>query len=53
MGGENREMDRETERERQRGKDQGAWIAQSLEHATFDLGVGSSSPTWGAEITQK
>ena len=29
----------------------GAWLAQSEEHVTLDLGVISSSPTWGVEIT--
>ena len=29
----------------------GTWLAQSVEHATLDLGVVSSSPALGAEIT--
>ena len=29
----------------------GAWLAQSEEHMTLDLGVVSSSPTLGIEIT--
>ena len=29
----------------------GAWVAQSVECATLDLGVVSSSPTLGVEIT--
>ena len=29
----------------------GAWLAQLVEHATVDLGVMSSSPTLGVEIT--
>lgn len=29
----------------------GAWLAQSVEHETLDLGVVSSSPTLGAEMT--
>ena len=33
------------------GKTQGAWLAESGEHATLDLKVGSSSPTLGEEIT--
>lgn len=28
-----------------------AWLARSVEHATTDLEVVSSSPTGGAEIT--
>ena len=32
---------------------QGTWLAQSVKHATLDLGVVSSSPTWGLEATQK
>ena len=30
---------------------QGTWLAQSVEHATLDLGVVSASPTLGVEIT--
>lgn len=30
----------------------GAWLAQSVEHATLDLGVVSLSPTSGVEIAQ-
>ena len=29
----------------------GTWLAHSVEHATLDLGVVSSSPTLGVEIT--
>jgi len=29
----------------------GAWLAQSVEHTTLDLGVVSSSPTLGVEVT--
>ena len=29
----------------------GAWMAQLVEHATLDLGVMSSSPTLGIELT--
>ena len=29
----------------------GTWLAQSVEHVTFDLGVVSSSPTLGGERT--
>lgn len=29
------------------------WMAQAMEHATFDLRVVSVSPTVGVEITQK
>jgi len=29
----------------------GAWLAQSVEHGAFDLGVGSLSSTLGVEIT--
>jgi len=29
----------------------GAWLAQWVEHVTLDLGVVSSSPTLGVEIT--
>ena len=29
----------------------GTWLAQSVEHATLDLGVVTSSPTLGVEIT--
>ena len=29
----------------------GAWLAQSVEYATLDLGVLSSSPTLGVEST--
>jgi len=29
----------------------GAWLAQWEEHATLDLGLMSSSPTMGVEIT--
>ena len=31
----------------------GIWLAQSIEHATVDLGVMSSSPRLGVEITTK
>ena len=31
----------------------GIWLAQSVEHATLDLGVESLSPMLGVEITQK
>lgn len=31
----------------------GAWLAQSVEHATLDLGVMSLSPTLGVDITKK
>ena len=31
----------------------GSQIAQSVEHATLDLGIMSSSPTLGTEITLK
>lgn len=31
----------------------GAWLAQSDQHATLDLGVLSLSPTSGAEVTEK
>ena len=31
----------------------GAWLAQSVEHATLDLSVVSSSPKLGAEPTLK
>ena len=31
----------------------GARLAQSVEHATLDLGVVSSSPVLGVEITKK
>ena len=34
-----------------RSKAGGAWLAQSVEHATFDLVVMSSNPTLGAEMT--
>lgn len=30
-----------------------AWLAQSVEHATLDLGVLSLSAMWGIEITYK
>ena len=30
----------------------GAWLAQSEEHVTLDLGVMGSSPTIGVEITK-
>lgn len=30
-----------------------AWLAQPIEHATLDLGVMSSSPTLGVEMTLK
>ena len=30
-----------------------AWLAQSVEHATLDLGIVSLSPTLGVEITLK
>ena len=30
----------------------GAWLAQSVRQATLDLGVMSSSPTWGIELTK-
>ena len=33
------------------GKGWGTWLAQSIEHVTLDLGVVSSSPTLGIEIT--
>ena len=29
----------------------GTWLAQSVEHATLDLGVVTLSPTFGVEIT--
>ena len=31
----------------------GVWLAQSVEHMTLGLGVGSTSPMLGVEITQK
>ena len=31
----------------------GSWLAQSEEHATLDLGVVSSSPTLGIDVTKK
>ena len=31
----------------------GTWLAQLVEHMTFDLGVVSSSPVLGIEITLK
>ena len=31
----------------------GAWLGQSVEHVTLDLGVVSLSPTFGVEITLK
>ena len=31
----------------------GAWLAQLVEHVTFDLGVMSLNPMLGAEITFK
>ena len=30
-----------------------AWLAQSVEHVTLDLGILSSSPTFDVEITFK
>ena len=34
-------------------EDRGTWLSQSVEHATPDLGVMSSSPMLGIEITLK
>ena len=34
-------------------KPKGLWLAQSVEHVTFDLKVVSLSPTLGVEITLK
>ena len=31
--------------------ERGAWLAQLVEHVTLDLGVVSSSPTMGVDIT--
>lgn len=31
----------------------GAWVTQSVQHATLHLGVMSSNPTLGVEITLK
>jgi len=36
-----------------KSEDRDAWLAQSVEHATLDLGVMSSSPTLGTELTLK
>lgn len=49
-----REMDRMTQRIFRAMKILwgGAWLAQLLEHATFDLGVRSSSPMLGTETTK-
>lgn len=33
--------------------ERGGWLAQSVKHMTFDLGVISSSPTLGVELTKK
>ena len=35
----------------EKNKNKGTWLAQSVKHATLDLGVVSSSPTLGVQIT--
>ena len=35
------------------GQNLGAWLAWSVEHAALDLGVASSSPVLGIELTLK
>lgn len=62
MGGRERregtEIKINTERQRQwsligfpKTKKRGAWLAQSMQRVTLDLGVVSSSPTLGIEMT--
>ena len=37
----------------EKGISRGTWLAQSIEHATRDLRVMSSSPMLGVELTEK